>query len=68
MALADPRMTPWVQLSIHLDDHPYHGAALLTDTLERLHQSLASWVLPRMFWVAGRQFTNPDHQLCPTST
>jgi hypothetical protein len=47
-----PEDDPVVQLGIHLDDHPYRGTALLTNTLERLHQSLASWVLPRMFWVA----------------
>jgi hypothetical protein len=47
-----PEEDPVVELGIHLDDHPYNGAALLTETLDRLHQSLASWVLPRMFWVA----------------
>jgi hypothetical protein len=47
-----PEDDPVIELGIHLDDHPYHGAALLTETLDSLHQSLASWVLPRMLWVA----------------
>jgi hypothetical protein len=47
-----PQDDPVVELDVHLDDHPYYGTTPLTDTLERLHQSLASWVLPRMFWVA----------------
>jgi hypothetical protein len=47
-----PEDHPTIQLAIHLDDDPYRGAAVLTRTLERFHQHLSRWVLPRMFWVA----------------
>lgn len=47
-----PEEDPVLRFAIYLDDHPYRGGSKLTNILERLHDSLGSWVLPRMFAVA----------------
>jgi hypothetical protein len=47
-----PEEDPVIRFVVHLADDPYHRAAGLVRSLERFHQNITGWVLPRMFAVA----------------
>ncbi|MGD0373311.1 MAG: hypothetical protein ABSB01_01810 [Streptosporangiaceae bacterium] len=48
-----PQVDPPFEMHLVLTDDPSPYASPLVARLERLHQSLARWVVPRMFIVAG---------------